>query len=570
MSVDIARSADGSIAVTTVQVADAAAARALIQSSSRAADFVSADVSTQYRLFGAPDPRIGEAVHLREIGAPQAWATSQGAGVVVAVLDDRVDTTHPELRGRTLPVVNLAGAAYDVAVPQEHGTAVASTVAAALGNGEGAAGVAPAATIMPVTVCVDRGCSSSSVANGIVHAADHGARVINLSLGSPVESAVMKAAVDYALRKGVVVVAAAGNDGDECAPGCDESPNYPAAFPGVVSVAAGGPAGASPWSNHDGQVALSAPGEDIFVARSGGGYHRLSGTSFAAPQVAGAAADVLAVAPGMTPEQVRTLLVSTAQEVQGWPAGYGSGLLDVQSAVASAKGDVKRADGSVSYTRAGVARVVRGDILRRYDLLDAERGDLGWPVTDEVALPGGARSQFERGDIVWSPATGAKVLKGAIRGHWLTSGGVASPLGYPTGEEFLVAGGRGHVQAFVGGLVYWTPQTGPQTVRGEILRRYSSLGWENGPLGFPTTSEVRLRFGAFSAFEGGAIYWSPATGAHAVRGALRVAWASTGWENGYLGYPTSDEYRVAGGVRQDFQGRTLQFTFATGKVTEVR
>ena len=103
---------------------------------------------------------------------------------------------------------------------------------------------------------------------------------------------------------------------------------------------------------------------------------------------------------------------------------------------------------------------------------------------------------------------------------------------------------------------------------GTIRDRWAALGWENGPLGYPTTGEIfGLRAGGCGqVFQGGTIYWNPATGAHPVWGAIRDRWAALGWENGPLGYPTTDERPVRGGVEQRFQGGVLFFSYATGQV----
>ena len=572
--VDVVRDAGGTLEITSVPAVSASAAAGLAARLESQPGVVAADVESVRHVHGTGlDPLLARATHLHQVKAPQAWPASTGRGVVVAVLDEAVQTDHPDLAGRVLPQVDLAPVDTDPAYSEGHGTAVAGTVAASWQNAEGAAGVAPGATILPVRVCNDRGCLSADVAEGVVYAADHGADVINLSLGGASASEVERAAISYAVKKGVVVVASAGNSGAACSEevttGCGNPVGYPAAFPDVISVSSADPAGVHGWATHNEFVDISAPGQGVVVPRPWSRYDVAKGTSFSAPQVSGAIADVLAVNPSLQPAAVRTLLQESSVRLAGWD-GYGSGLLDVQAAVGRAVdgGVLDRADGSTVYTRAGVSRTVQGEILKRYRAAGAQSGELGWPQSDEIGFPGGASSVFTWGHVVWTPWTGAQIVKGAVLDRWLTMGGVFSYLGAPRGEEVRI--GRGVFQEFNGGLVYWTPQTGAQAVRGEILREYASTGWERGFLGFPVTSESHLQGGAFSTFEGGSVYWSPRTGAHTVRGALRDAWASTGWEAGYLGYPLSDEYAVPGGVRQDFQGRSLLFTWATGKVTEVR
>ncbi|WP_425560251.1 LGFP repeat-containing protein, partial [Kineococcus glutinatus] len=113
----------------------------------------------------------------------------------------------------------------------------------------------------------------------------------------------------------------------------------------------------------------------------------------------------------------------------------------------------------------------------------------------------------------------------------------------------------------------WSPATGAQLVKGAIRDRWGALGWELGPLGFPVTGEVPVRGGAFTAFQGGSVYWSPATGAQLVKGAIRDAWAAQRWELGRLGFPASEEQVVPGGVRQRFEGGAMTYSWSTRRVT---
>src|SRR5690606_25681579 len=106
-----------------------------------------------------------------------------------------------------------------------------------------------------------------------------------------------------------------------------------------------------------------------------------------------------------------------------------------------------------------------------------------------------------------------------------------------------------------------------QDVRGGIRSKWSQMNWENGPLGYPTTGEgVALNGGAYNHFQNGSIYWHPILGPKAVFGAIRARWASLGWEGGWLGFPTSDEYSIIGGRRSDFQGGYITWNSTTGYV----
>ena len=221
---------------------------------------------------------------------------------------------------------------------------------------------------------------------------------------------------------------------------------------------------------------------------------------------------------------------------------------------------VARPAGSIDYTYAGRSHTVRGAILDRYLALGGERGALGWPVSSEVLLPGGAFTHFQNGSIYWSHAGGAQVVKGAIRDRWAATGWELGPLGYPVSEEIAVRGGV--VQRFRGGLVYFSPATGAQEVRGAILDRYLAAAAEVGELGFPITGEIGIAGGAFTHFQHGSIYFSPATGAHVVKGFFRDLWAKNGWELSRFRFPATDEYPIAGGVMQDYQGGQMKFVFA--------
>jgi subtilisin family serine protease len=576
-SVDVLRSTATGLQVTTERAASPEAAQTLVQQLRGQSGVVSASISATRELFGSThdDTLLSEAGYLQTIGATDSWAKASGRGVTVAVLDNGVDASHPELRGALLPQVNLLSSSPNLQL-DTHGTSVAGTVAGRLDNAIGAAGVAPDASILPIRVCDVDGCDTDAIARGVIYATDHGATVINLSLGGQLRSSVEEAAIAYAVRKGVTVVASAGNGGSDCTEDavasakCGNLVAWPAAFPDVISVSAADATGVSAWATHNVQVDLSAPGEGIIAPAPGNVFEAVDGTSFSAPLVSGTVAAMLQVNPRLTPADVRNVLTSTSTKVASWPAGYGSGLLNVAAAVSKAGGDgvFQRTEGSVDYVRGGITTTVKGAILTRFRAAGAENGVLGWPTSGEIASAGGVYQVFTGGFVVWSRATGAQIMYGDNLPRWLTLGGTTSKLGFPSSEEIRLTSGV--VQRFTGGNMYWSPASGSQEVRGAIFDKYSRLGWENSFLGYPTTNEVALKGGAFSAFEGGAIYWSPGTGAHFVRDAIRQAWGSTGWESGYLGYPTSDEYSWNGGVRQDFQGRSLFFSWQTGLVTEVR
>ncbi|OYO24446.1 hypothetical protein CGZ93_03375 [Enemella dayhoffiae] len=193
------------------------------------------------------------------------------------------------------------------------------------------------------------------------------------------------------------------------------------------------------------------------------------------------------------------------------------------------------------------AYFVRGAIYNKFASLDWERGFLGYPVGDEICgLPdGGCVQLFQGGLVYWSPDTDAHFVRGAIYDKFASLDWERGFLGYPVSDEICGLRDGGCVQLFKGGLLYWSPNTGTHFVRGAIYDRYAASGWEGGPFGYPVTDEIcGLRDGGcYQRFqrEDGHIYWSSASGAWSVQGAIFGHWASTGWEAGRLGYPVGGE-----------------------------
>ncbi len=238
------------------------------------------------------DPRYPEQWALPAIGAPSAWGQlpADAPKVTVAVIDSGICASNPDLAGRIIDGWDFL---ESDAVPQDdfgHGCEVSGVIAANMNDGIGIVGVAPNAQIMPLRVLNAQGVGSySDVAAAIVYAADHNAQVINLSLGGSSPSSTLENAVNYAISKGVIVVAAAGNNGTENA-------LYPAAYPDVIAVGSVDPnLQHSSFSNYGSQVDIWAPGRDILTTKRDGSYGLVSGTSFAAPYVAGSEAAEIAL-----------------------------------------------------------------------------------------------------------------------------------------------------------------------------------------------------------------------------------------------------------------------------------
>jgi hypothetical protein len=250
---------------------------------------------------------------------PQAWAAGTGSSsVVVAVVDTGV-TKIGDLAasGVVLPGYNAFNGTSASTDNFGHGTEVASMIAGRANNGIGIAGVCWSCKILPVKAMDSHGHgTSASISSGITWAADHGAQIINLSLGGPSDDQTEDNAVAYALSKGIIVIASAGNNGDT-------TPNYPADLPGVISVAASDASDArESFSTYGSWVSVAAPGCEQ-LQQMGGGWGWVCGTSFAGPLTAGIAALALSDVPTMTAAQFTSALTSTADAVPGSYVQYG-------------------------------------------------------------------------------------------------------------------------------------------------------------------------------------------------------------------------------------------------------
>jgi uncharacterized protein with LGFP repeats len=197
-----------------------------------------------------------------------------------------------------------------------------------------------------------------------------------------------------------------------------------------------------------------------------------------------------------------------------------------------------------------------------------EDGPLGYPVSTQVERHGGVQQDFEDGGVYWSPATGSHGVSGPLHEHYLASGRAGGPLGFPASGETCGLRGDGCYQVFQGGAVYWSPASGAQVVSGGFRHMWSTRGAENGGLGYPTSGETcGLRGGGcYQSFQGGSLYWSPASGAHVISGGFRHMWSTRGAENGGLGYPTSGETcgLRGGGCYQLFEGGSIYWSPASG------
>lgn len=261
--------------------------------------------------LAANDPFLPKQYSLQKIQCIEAWNYTQSdEKIKIAILDTGVQLDHPDLASKIVPGYNFIDQnefPYDT---NGHGTHVAGIAAAIANNGIGIAGVAPKAVIQPVKVLTGEGSGSlSTVANGIIWAVNHGAKVINLSLGSPIYSPTLQNAVDYAWNKQVIVVAAAGNVGTWM-------PNYPAYHPSTISVAATNQFDMkAPFSNFGKWVDVAAPGTNILSTYANSRYAILSGTSMAVPHVSGLAA--LLASQGKNNRQIRSAILQQCDPIIG-------------------------------------------------------------------------------------------------------------------------------------------------------------------------------------------------------------------------------------------------------------
>jgi thermitase len=324
------------------------------------------------RAFAEPESSEPAVRDMYWVGVPYEWQYTSArvdavpasvlraaAGIKIAVVDTGIDVRQPDLAAKSPEVYSVVHRRrrHDVRDFYGHGTFVASLAAGSVTNGEGIAGFGGDAQLLAVQVAHDDGSISDvDEAVGIVYAVRHGAKIINLSLGGTDASDVERRAVRYAQRRGVLLVAAAGNefhDGNPVEyPAALLQPRHSRGRGGTgLSVGASTRKGERAYfSNTGGYVSLAAPGHDVFAALSGysdwsraplpgsqaGIYGFSSGTSFAAPEVAGAAALVWAANPGLTASQVAAVLKQTASGNGQWTPTLGYGVIDVAAAVALA------------------------------------------------------------------------------------------------------------------------------------------------------------------------------------------------------------------------------------------
>jgi len=288
-----------------------------------------------------PAPWVGDSVraeqwHLKTLNVAGAWNFANGAGVTVAVIDSGVDANHVDLAGQVLPGLDLVDPKGNGDTDLVgHGTTVSAIIAGRSDDSSGVVGIAPKAKILPVRVLDEenRYDDAMIVAKGVRWAVDHGARVINLSLGGNGSSAALAAALDYAFAKDVVVVACTGNTSASSSAGVW----YPAREPGVLAVAGMEKDGNALWSGSitGKETVVTAPATALVGARPDNGYWHVQGTSFAAPMVSATAALVRSRWPTMSAAEVINRIIKTATDrgAPGRDSTYGFGMVDPTGAL---------------------------------------------------------------------------------------------------------------------------------------------------------------------------------------------------------------------------------------------
>ncbi|MGC4089620.1 MAG: S8 family serine peptidase [Polyangiaceae bacterium] len=357
----------GATLVVSLAPSDEQSVRAASLRAAQSGRLVRAEVDPIWSSDSVPnDPRYAEQWQWPKVQAPQAWDSANGSpNVIVAVIDSGIDVTHPDLVNALWanPFDSADGVDNDgnglvddvrgwnflnnnnnLADSTGHGTHVAGLIGAQRNNGVGVAGVASGVKILPLVV--GSAPPASAVASSIYYAANHGARVINMSFGGPETFSGARAAIDYAVARGVLLVGSAGNHSSD-------DYNYPAVYEDVIAVAATNQSDQRAiLSNYGRWVDISAPGQDILSTFSSGGYFVISGTSQAAPIVAGVAALIRSIHPDWTADMVRAQLLASADDLNAnnpeYVGSLGAGRVNAARAVGATISTPKAYVASVS------------------------------------------------------------------------------------------------------------------------------------------------------------------------------------------------------------------------------
>jgi len=284
------------------------------------------------------DPMLKEQYALDKVQAQKGWAIHQGSkDIKIAIVDTGVDLEHPDLKDKILNGYNSLNPQETPKDDARHGTHIAGISAAITNNGIGIAGLGVKCSIIPVKVLSKNGGSLISISEGLIWAADNGADVVNMSLGTYSENETLGEAVRYALSKGVTCVTTMGNDNIE-------RRRYPAAYPGMIAVGSTDEKdNKSSFSNYGDWMTVSAPGSNILSTlptyMSSNGYGNLSGTSMAAPLVTGLVALIKSQRKGISNEDIIRIIKNSSDDLgeKGYDKYFGAGRINVYKALTLSK-----------------------------------------------------------------------------------------------------------------------------------------------------------------------------------------------------------------------------------------
>jgi len=433
--------ADGSVEVDRYLAEDLAEAHEVAEH--LATDPATVSVGVDVPVQTTADPKRAEQWALNWVKYESTWSTTTGGWVKVAIVDTGVRASHEDLGGVVLPGIDYVSGGDGRIDPNGHGTHVAGIIAAKVGNGRGIHGAAPGVRILPVRALDANGSGSSSdVIDGIIWAANQGARVINLSLGATSKIDPMRSAIQYANSKGAVVVAAGGNgylNGNQAL--------YPAAYPEPIAVAAVNVTlQRAAFSNVGSYIDLAAPGENIISTynSSNTSYAYASGTSMAAPYVSAAAALVVAARPEFSAGEVRASLEGSAVDL-GWPGldtSYGHGLVNPPRAVWTFPATAKQGNGYWIVGSDG--RVRRYGASKHYG--DMAGRALGRPVVAAASTPSG-KGYWLAGADGGVYAFGDAPFRGSLAGKWLQAP-IVGMATTPSGKGYYLLGADGGIFSF--------------------------------------------------------------------------------------------------------------------------
>ncbi|KGK91568.1 peptidase [Desulfosporosinus sp. HMP52] len=407
------------------------------------------------------DPLFMKQWSLISRNVPQAWEMgATGEGVTIAVVDTGIDLNHPDLIANLVPGYNSITGSAATGANQDnngHGTEVAG-IAAAERNSTGIVGVAYQAKIMPIKAIGSTGVGyDDAIADGIIWAADHGAKIINLSLGSEngaTSSEILKQAVAYAYDKGCLLIAASGNYDPESQ--ANPGVSYPAADSRVLAITATDKTGkVTSYSATGSEVDLAAPGDyvptDGWSRRGGSGYTYASGTSLAAPFVSGEAALIWSQHPEWSRDQVIQALEQGTEDLgsAGQDDEYGYGLVDVQLALTLGKQTLEtKTSPAVIHSLGGIVEGTEGTSQVALTIppqaFDQATNVSLKAITEPKELPNGATFLTSAFQVNWGNITPQKMLsvkwkdpvfnqeiEGALYrwngSRWISLGGEISP-----------------------------------------------------------------------------------------------------------------------------------------------